>query len=386
MFQAAAGTILFWALGAALLRITVIQSELCPAVTVGDVHEAAVEAGLWLERAGLPDGRYTYEYDLEEKAVQPGYNVVRHAGVTMSLYQLAAAGESRFLAAADWGLDYMEENLLRGPGWAAFQDPRNGRTSLGANSLLLAALSHRRLATGDDSYDLLMSEVGTFLMLLQRDDGSMLSEWDPETVAPRPNVTSKYATGEAFWAFSLMDTLFPAEGWESPADLTAFYLATERDEAEDFAFPPWADQWAAYGLSQMPSDALTDVHTAYARSLAERFGFLMRVESRRRDSWLSDVLHGRQARAAGLGTWVEGLGSLWLIADRHPALGDLKDDIRERAVCGAGLLVSRQQLPAVGEDLVGGAWFTEGVTRMDDQQHALSGLLMVEQILKADSQ
>ena len=39
-----------------------------------------------------PDGRYLYEYDRATDEARPGYNIVRHAGVTMSLYQLAAVG------------------------------------------------------------------------------------------------------------------------------------------------------------------------------------------------------------------------------------------------------------------------------------------------------
>jgi hypothetical protein len=33
-----------------------------------------------------------------------------------------------------------------------------------------------------------------------------------------------------------------------------------------------------------------------------------------------------------------------------------------------------------------GAWFTDGVTRMDDQQHALSALLLVSLILSGKDQ
>ena len=66
----------------------------------------------------------------------------------------------------------------------------------------------------------------------------------------------------------------------------------------------------------------------------------------------------------------------------------MRDKIGERAACGAGMLAQRQQTtrqaaagprPAVIE----GAWYTEGVTRMDDQQHALAGLLRSRAILDA---
>ena len=380
MTRVVAGTLFLWAIGAAVLRATVMEAEVCPSLTAAEARAAALAAAGWIERAQGPDGTYVYEYDREARTTSGDYNVVRHAGVTMSLYQLAAAGEPSVLAAADCGLGYMERNLLRGDGWAAFRDPRSGRVALGASSLLLVGLAQRRLATADPSRDRLMREVAAFLLRLQRDDGSFLAEWDAARGEPFAGVTSKYATGEAFWALALMHRLFPGEGWDGPTGRVATYLAAERDAAEGFAFPPWADQWAAYGLAEMAAWPLDDTQASYTRSLAARFGFLVRVEARRRDSALSNTLRGRQARAAGLGTWVEGLGSLWLLAGTDRRLAGLQDAIGERAACGAGMLVRRQV--ADGSPVEAGAWFSGGVTRMDDQQHALSGLLLAARILE----
>ena len=48
-------------------------------------------------------------------------------------------------------------------------------------------------------------------------------------------------------------------------------------------------------------------------------------------------------------------------------VADLEDRIVESARCGTGVLVDRQE--------PNGAWYARGATRMDDQQHAISGLL-----------
>ena len=45
-------------------------------------------------------------------------------------------------------------------------------------------------------------KVARFLIVMQREDGSMLNYWLPSTGAPDPSVTSRYATGEAFWALT----------------------------------------------------------------------------------------------------------------------------------------------------------------------------------------
>ena len=59
---------------------------------------------------------------------------------------------------------------------------------------------------------------------------------------------SKYYTGEAYWALARLERVFPDEGFGAVADRIGAYLATTRDEAEDY-WPPIADHWAGYGLA-----------------------------------------------------------------------------------------------------------------------------------------
>ena len=179
---------------------------------------------------------------------------------------------------------------------------------------------------------------------------------------------------------------FPGEGWDGPSWRIADYLALHRDEVEGLDFPPWPDQWAAYSLSEMADWPLKEHHIEYARALAERFGFLIRVESQRTGGFINEPFHGRLTRAAGLGTWVEGLTSMWRLARTDERLADLEPKLAERAICGAGILASRQitfreSAAWPKPDLAAGAWFRDGITRMDDQQHALSGLALTEAIL-----
>lgn len=375
-----------WAAGAAMLRAVVIPAEHCPPIDPTAARAAATASAAWIERAQKADGTYVYEYNAGDDHEPGGYNVVRHAGVTMSLYQLVAAGDDTYLPAADRGLAWMIANLYEGEGWVAFQDPPSGDLKLGASALMLAGLEQRRLGTGDERYDDVMRDLGRFMVAMQLDDGALLEIWRPSLGGPLPGVRSKYATGEAFWALALLHEAFPGEGWDEPTQKVADYLAFHRDEVEQQKFPPWADQWAAYGFAEMADWGLSDGQAAYVRSLAERFGFLIRAESQRTTSWWSELIHGRQARAAGMGTWVEALTSLSIVAGTDPRLADMKEKIDERLACGLGMLAERQVSAdeAAGfarPGLAEGAWFTKGVTRMDDQQHALSGLLRGAAIL-----
>jgi small neutral amino acid transporter SnatA (MarC family) len=84
----------------------------------------------------------------------------------------------------------------------------------------------------------------------------------------------------------------------------------------------------------------------------------------------------------------EALTGWWLTAQEEPRLADLRGPIAERASCVAGLAVGEQSdaddaANAARPERVEGAWYRDGETRMDDQQHALAGLLRTIPIVEA---
>jgi hypothetical protein len=244
---------------------------------------------------------------------------------------------------------------------------------------MVVSLAERRLATGDSQYDELMHEVTRYLTTLQREDGGFYIGWDIAADAPDTYGTSRYYPGEALWALALMHEAFPNEGYDAHAWAALEFITERRDEVEGVDFPPLPDQWASYGLAEMVEWGLTDQQIDYARRLAGRFGLLVRTESQREGSWYGSELRGRDARASGVGTWAEGLAGLWRVAAQDERLADIKDKTEERLHCVAGILADRQfdaeeaaGYPRPG--LVEGAWFRNDETRMDDMQHAFSGI------------
>ncbi len=306
------------------------------------------------------------------------YNLVRHAGVTMSLYQLAAAGEIGFLDGADRGLEWMLHRLEPAGDGVAFTE--SDQAKLGASALLVVSLAHRRLVTDDTSFDATMIDLGRFLVDQQRADGSMLNLYDLDDDAPVPDETSIYSTGEALWAIAMLDEAFPDEGFEPVAWSTLDYVTTERDTVEGYWPQPWPDQWAAYSLAEMVEWGLEDHHVAYARELLHRYASFIRFDAQRGTSY-GDLTHGPTPRGAGYGTWVEALWSLHTMAETEPRMADLAPGAAQALACGAARLAEQQAPPTADSPLVAGAWFHEGVTRMDDQQHAASGLLGAEPVL-----
>jgi hypothetical protein len=251
----------------------------------------------------------------------------------------------------------------------------HSRASVGGAALLTAALVERRLHTDEPVHDDLLRELGRFLVGMQRDDGGFYVSVNVRTGAVDRAGTSRYYPGEALWAIARLESLFPDEPWDEPARRAATFIATTRDEIEGVVAPPLNDHWAAYGFAEMATwttPGVDDDVADYARQLYGRFALLIRTESRR-DAAFVNTIHGPPRRSSAVGTWVEGQAALGRLSRVDERLADLGDRIVDSARCGTGVLVDRQQ--------DNGAWYVDGATRMDDQQHAISGLLAVAALL-----
>lgn len=363
----------------------------CGAVDEAGLTEASRAALDWLDRARLDDGRYVYEYDRAADAFSDDYHDVRHAGVMLSAYQVAAEGHSDAVAIGDAGLGYVLDNLLSAGDMATFGQP--GTTiHLGSSALAVAALAHRRLATGDQSHDELMRAMGRHMQVALRDDGGMwfgtrhVTTGDEPRFVPTVGRTSTFYTGEVFWAFGLLANAFPGEGWDDSTKAVARYIAVDRDAEEEIENPPLADQWAAYGFAEMRQwGALESAELDYARSLADAYAGridreLGREANRVGDGRVPPDDDAKISRGAAFGTTVEALSALWRLSAVHPGFADLHAAIGEDLVCGAAVLLARQVNADRAADfprpeLVEGAWFVDDATRMDDQQHAMAGLI-----------
>ena len=344
----------------ATLRLTLASPEGCDAPSPAALERTAGRAAEWLAENLRRDGSFLYESDRDGVDLG-GYNEVRHAGVLLSLYQ---AGE---LDAADRGLEWAIDHLETIDAGQALA--LHDRASVGGAALLTAALAERRVQTGDDAHDDLLRDLGAFLVSMQRDDGGFYVSIAPSSGTLDRQGTSRYYPGEALWALARLENLFPDEDWDEPARRAATFIATRRDDVEDVIAPPLNDHWAAYGFAEMatwPTSGVDDDVAHYARLLYGRFALLIRTESRR-DTALIGMLHGPPRRSSAVGTWVEGQAALARLAAVDERVADLEERIVESARCGTGVLVDRQE--------PNGAWYARGATRMDDQQHAISGLL-----------
>jgi hypothetical protein len=176
-----------WVAGGALFRVAVVPPESCPQTTPGEVRAAAVAAGDWLVRNMGDDGSFLYGYDRATGLANPAYNIVRHAGAVVALYQLVGADERRFLAAADRSLGWLLANTVEADDWAAVAEP-GARAQLGTAGFTIVALLRRAAITGDAASNDLAAAMGRFVIAQQQPDGSILAFWDPTSTASTPPV------------------------------------------------------------------------------------------------------------------------------------------------------------------------------------------------------
>jgi len=372
--------------------VVVAPPERCPSISAAELRGSAQASVDWFVRNQDPDGSWVYLYDLEQDLTSSEYNEVRHAGVTMGLYQAAAAGLPGALRSADRGTEWALERLIERDGWAGLA--WQGEIATGATALLAAGLTVRREATKDNRYDDVLGRLGRFLLTQTEPSGAVLASYDLTDQAPVPGEYSKYYTGEAYWALARLHRAFPTDGWGGAADRIGAYLATSRDEVEDH-WPPIPDHWAAYGAAEAVEfperggeEPLTGDEVAYARRQAQLFGIQARWVAQRFGPWGGLVRGAYTPRGGGYGVISEALTGWWLTARAEPRLAELLEPLGERATCVAGLALEAQSdaddaADAARPKRVEGAWFADDETRMDDQQHALAGLLRTVPIAEA---
>jgi small neutral amino acid transporter SnatA (MarC family) len=370
----------------------VAPPERCPPASAADLRRAAEDTVDWFVRNQQDDGTWLYLYDAERATAADEYNVVRHSGVIMGLYQAAVAGIPGAVESADRGVEWALDRLVDRDGWEAMT--WRGQTPVGATALLAAGLVDRRTATGDRRYDDLLERLGNFLVAQTEPSGAVLAYYDLSDASPIAGSYSKYYTGEAYWALARLHVTFPRAGWGEVADRVGGYLAASRDDVEDY-WPPIADHWAAYGLAETVTfrdrddrRPLTAAEVAYARRQAGMFGGQVRWVAQRSGPWGALVRGSFVPRGGGYGVIGEALTGLWLAAGDDARLADLRPALADRATCIAALAIEAQSDAdeAAGFDephRVRGAWFRDGETRMDDQQHALAALLRTIPIVQA---
>ena len=309
--------------------VVVAPPEHCPTVTAPQLRASAQASVDWFVRNQDEDGTWLYLYNADDDLIAPEYNAVRHSGVTMGLYQAAAAGMPGALRSADrgteWALDtlYEERRLGRGRVSGRGLDRRERAARRGAcdppGGHRRASATTMTCAASGASCSPRPSRLARCSRSTTRWPARPWRGSTPTTTRARPTGPWRSCTGCS-----------PARAGARPLTGSAAYLATSRDEVED-NWPALPDHWAAYGAAETVEfpergdPPLTDAEVDYGRRQAELFGSATRWVSQQFGPWGEVVRGGDTPRGGGYGVISEALTGWWLVAQRDPGLADLSE-------------------------------------------------------------
>jgi hypothetical protein len=347
------------------------------------LNRAAQAGGDYLIRAQKRDGSFHYNYDpFVESASGRDYNILRHAGAAMALFQLyEATREARYLEAARRAVVYLKSRFQ----WAREADTLyvlddDGKAKLGANGLALITLAMQlRLdpKSGDQASALRLANL---ILRMQERDGSFASYYTMK--GESADRASLYYPGEALLGLVELYSLTGDKRLIEAARRGADYLIEIQERMA--TLPP--DAWLMQALEALFVIKRDTTYAAHAIRLAEA---MMREQYTAEGAPLyAGGYRPGVPRATPAASRAEGM----LAALR---LARLTNDGRAARIAEALKLSARFQLAqqfdadnsfylANPERVVGG--FRESLTsariRIDYVQHNISALLGIAQIVE----
>ncbi|MEM1114757.1 MAG: hypothetical protein AAGI11_22780 [Pseudomonadota bacterium] len=356
------------------------------------LEAAAVEAGAFLQTQLGSTGQFIYNYRPKTDREDSDYNILRHAGTTYALFELARlTGDARWRAAGESALAYLRRQFRACPfDGEAICVVEAGEIKLGGSGLaILALLEHPDIRARTDLLTDAQNLAMGILGLLQ-DDGRF---WPHKLSFPDGKAddhVSVYYPGEAIYALARLSARDGEERWLNAAVSAASYLIEGRDaDLADDQLPH--DHWLAYGLREIQTlrGGLPEHWVTY---LLRMIGAIAAAQNRSAQALPFADWHGgfyQPPRSAPTSTRVEGLvaaidvlGAADLAVPKAVtrATCDATDFLLTTAFePGGGLFLKRpgRVLGAFRRSL------TAYQTRIDTSQHAMSALLGVARLTRS---
>jgi hypothetical protein len=194
-----------------------------PPLTADALRRAALEGGQYLVRHMAANGRYIYEHDVgtgmksDPKATagpSSSYSMPRHAGTTYFLAELYRISKAPWLREPiQRAFKHLAELMGNGKCTGVLPDgtpmdcvmDRSERiATLGSTALATVALAEYQRATGSTEYLPMATKFASFILWMQRDDGSFRHRYDPVAKRADDEAQDLYYSGEAALALSRM--------------------------------------------------------------------------------------------------------------------------------------------------------------------------------------
>jgi len=190
-----------------------------PKLTAEALRTAALAGAHYLVAHLAPNGRYVYEHDLtsgvKTDPSRPGaYSMPRHGGTTYFLAQVYRITKQEWLREPIERAFAHLVGLMKEGGCAAklpdgtevdcVLDKGEKEAQLGSTALVVVALAEYELATGDQRYRELETKLASWLLYMQRPDGSFRHLYNPVTRVADDKAQLLYYSGEASLALTRM--------------------------------------------------------------------------------------------------------------------------------------------------------------------------------------
>jgi uncharacterized protein YyaL (SSP411 family) len=343
---------------------------------------AARLGGDYLVRAQKKDGSFFYSYDpLQDRYSSVSYNILRHAGATISLFDLyRVTREVKYLEAARRAVEYLCTRFQVGPGSSTYVLDDDGKAKLGANGLALIALVRDLELTRDTRKLGQAKSLARLIKSLQRPNGALASYYrvrgDESTEA-----VSLYYPGEAILGLVSLYKLDRDPRLLEVARFAADYLVKTQRSAG--ILPP--DAWLMQALESLYSVGQERAYAQHAVALAEAM-ISQQYDQDDGEEYAGGFGPG-EPRATPAASRAEGLLSAYRLAG---VIGDpVKTRIAESLFASTRFQLSQQYTVEKSAGFLNPArtsgGFRESLSsariRIDYVQHNISSLLGVAQAL-----
>ena len=338
--------------------------------------EAARSGGDYLLRVQKPDGGFNYYYDADQDRFEPRrYNIVRHAGTAISLFDLyAATRDSRYLESARRAVRFLCTRFRHARGTqGSYVLDYDGKAKLGASGLALVALTRQIELDPKNGNRRSAEGFAKLILALQRKDGSFEMRYK---LRGNEQVFSEslYYPGEAMLGLIRFHGLNHDSRLLDAASRGADYLIKRQQSMNELP----ADAWFMQALEALYNIGHEKRYAEHAIALAEAMIA---------DQYTEDAPQGYEGgfgpgspRGTPAASRSEGLVAAYRIAR---ATGDVRAAKIASALKASARFQLAQQLTAgaagARNPRLAAGGFREGLTsmkiRIDYVQHNISSLL-----------
>ncbi len=350
-------------------------------VSASEALDAARTAAQYLNKALRGDGSFVYSYRPGPDKAGDDYNILRHAGTSFALLELyRCRGGREIFETAEKSIEFLLKSVENcgdsaGELRCVVED---GYAKLGGSALAVVAISEYRAASGNKRFDGVAQGLASWILSLQRDDGSFYPHKQSHPEGRAEDFVSAYYPGEALLALVRMYGIDGNTRWLDKAELGARYLIETRDAGLGSAALPH-DHWLLRALSELQRERPQESYRAYAAAVTQSIIGAQQLQPPYQDWRGGFYSPPRNTSTATRGEALCAARSL-LPSD---ATDKLDTSLRTALELGAAFQLRNQTGPAIAmywdhpQRVLGGFHreLSDWEMRIDYQQHNISSLL-----------